>query len=775
MNHPIHSEFQTLIEQLRSELKTAPALEYSAQLQPLQAEDLYTEISYIKELDEIIRFEGGLRFFPLQDIRPALTMAGLKDNFLAGEEILEICICLELHGVNQARLAETASRFPKVYTWVQKLPSLEQLRFSLSSRLDDEGNLLDDASPELRSIRRRKSTIRSDIQDRLQRLMETEDYKQSMQDRLITLRDGRFVLPLKSSGRSRIDGIVHSFSNSGETAFVEPALIVSLNNEMVEIDEKEAAEMRRILRSMTGEIAEHISVIREIYETVGQLEWLYVRALFGTRCQGVFPHICADEYLLDIRSARHPLLRVSEPVPIDIQAGTDSQGLIISGPNAGGKTVALKTAGILSLMLRYAIPLPVHPDSRLSLFDTVYAEIGDEQSLDNNLSSFSGHIRQLSEILQACTCRDLVLIDEITAATDPREGEVLGREIILYLLEKKPVFIVTTHYPGIKELAYSHPGLENAFVEFDEKRLVPLYRLCKGGTGSSFALDIARRYGIPETVIRQARQYMDSHISNTEKLVKTLEQERNQVAGFKEKAAAELREARQLKRQAAQQQQSLLAREEELQRKGLQALQNELDETLREVSELRKKLRAEGKSHLHQADKLTERTRQYIQEEKQRQQDKNALPAENLQPGETVYVNSLEKQGIIEIVKGDQVKVRVGIISTFVHVNELFAVAAESPAAQNQTRGRHELNRQFAYILDLRGERMEDALKLLEKDLETANMQGANRMEVIHGKGEGILRKAIWEFLKKHPAVRSYYHAKPEEGGQGKTVIELKA
>ncbi len=774
MKNVILDEFQELMRQLSTRLQTYPARLSLSHLTPYRDLNLLLqEIDLLQEMDGLIRYGGGLRFAAVQDISTSLNHALIRDNFLGGEEILEICKALDIHQGNQTRLLAEPEQYPLLYSLAAGLPDYSDLHRTLSTRLDDEGRLLDDASPELRQIRRRKSNIRGDIQDRLQRLMEQEDYKQSMQERLITLRDGRFVLPLKSSGRSRIEGIVHSFSNSGETAFVEPSVIVALNNEMVEIDEKEAAEIRRILREMTAQIAREVPRIHQVLEMLGKLEWLYIRGLYGVETKGVFPVIKEDSYYLDLHQAVHPLLKVENPVRIDIEVGKHARGLIISGPNAGGKTVALKTAGILSLMLQYAIPLPLHPDSEMGIFHEIYAEIGDEQSLDNNLSSFSGHIRQLAEILRVTGPRDLVLIDEIAAATDPREGEILGREIIQDLIEKKSTFIITTHYSGIKELAYSHPELENSFVEFDEKKLEPRYRLYKGGTGSSFALDIARRYGIPDALINRAKKYLESHLTDTEKLVQTLEKERNSISSFKEKAAAELREARQIKRQTEKLQQELQQKQEELKKKGLQALQGELDDALRRISELKKQMKQEKISDLAHAENVTREVRDILDQEKIRQQERPSLSLEELQPGQKVYVSSLDKQGIIETVKGDQVKVRVGIISTFVSREELFT-APDDPAVQAQRRAQHDIKRNFQYILDLRGERVEDALKLLEKDLDVAYMQGAGQMEIIHGKGEGILRKAIWEVLKKTPSVDSFHHAKPEDGGQGKTVIIFK-
>ncbi len=775
MKNPIKDELDILVNSLRDHLHTYPGLRQSAEIQPYTDTSLLNkEIALVNEMTAMIQFDSPLSFTELDDTEGSLKQAELKGIRLNGEELFNIGICLDIWQNILSYLEEKQEKYPGLWDCNKDIKGLPFFRDDIFNKIDPDGQVRDNASAELKKIRKRKGSIRADIEGRMRKLMETDDYKASMQDKIVTQRDGRYVLPLKSSGRSRVPGIVHSFSQSGETAFVEPEALVSLNNELVEIDQKEAAEIRRILTELTDTVRTNRWEIAEIDNQIGVMEWIQARSRYALRIKGCFPRIEEKNKCIHILQAFHPLLTVEDPVRIDIHIDEAHPGLIISGPNAGGKTVALKTAGLLVMMLMYAIPLPLHPDSTMSLFHAVYAEIGDEQSIDRNLSSFSGHVMQIAAILEAAGPGDLVLIDEIAAATDPREGEALGREVIRAFIQKGPLFIITTHYSGIKELAYSHESLENAFVEFDEINLQPLYRLFPGGTGSSFALDIARRYGIAPSIIREAQKYLEETMTRNEKLVQTLEKERNSLGQMKEKAAAELREARRLKRQVEQREKDLAQAQEEVRVKGIKILQGELDNALREVSQLKTDLKNKSRDALNQADAITQKTRILLEEEKKTRIKLPGLKTKDLQPGQAVYVASLNKEGHIESVKDSAARVRIGIVSVTVALDDLF----ESAKQQKElalARSRHEIDRDFKYSLDLRGQRMEDALKSLEKDLDMANMQGAHSMEIIHGKGEGILRKAIWDYLRDMPYVKTYQYAPPREGGQGKTVVEFKS
>ena len=772
-------EYDKVLSLLGAYFKTAQGMRLLENIKIMDdIEKIRHEMSITSEARDFIIHETGFHFDETTEIGDFLD-AAVKQGFVLGaDEILEVKRVLEIYISNHDTMKPLAEKYPLLWRYTGQANIPAPLLRQFDRIFDSNGSVSDKASPELARIRGRKKTIRGQIHGMLIRTMEHESLRDGVQERIITFREGRYVIPVKTAYKNRVNCIVHSFSKSGETVFIEPESVVVLNNEMMGIDEEEAAEIRRILRELTVQIGEYAADIAEIDRLLGLLEFVTVKARFAIEYRCGFPEIVADKRVV-LRRAFHPLLSKNDGlVPIDIEVGKNYQGLVISGPNAGGKTVALKTVGLLTLMAMSGIPITASDDSEIGIFGKVMAEIGDEQSITRNLSTFSGHIVNLVKIMRECDDNSLILIDEITSATEPKEGEALGREIITSILDKGARFIVTTHYQGIKEIGFEDKRVYNAFVEFDEKNLKPLYHLFVGSPGNSFALKIAQRFGMDDRIIGNAETYLKEHFTESEKLIRNIETERNEVILRNSELRDQLKEVELLKNEQAKIIDNLRKEKEQLEIKGIAALKNELDGLLKELAAAKgslKKLKPDepaARVTVKDAEGLAEEARKYLDASESEMLRKVKKPVGTISPGMTVYVRSFEKDGIVEEIIGDKVKIRIGIVSVTAERDELYIPETGTSPVPLFTHSR-DLPR-LEIILDVRGERTEEALKMIEKNVDVAWVQGVREFEVIHGKGEGILRRAIWEYLQDLPMVENIRYAKPEDGGQGKTIVSLK-
>lgn len=770
-------EFNQTIGLIAGRMKTYSGLEKLNALRIGNDPDsINASFLLVKEMNEFLRFDGSMVFEETISSADLLKNTPIAGYYLGTDEILEIRKILSNWKNAQAALEISKEKYSRLTMLLFSRSAPEGLMKRIDFIMDADGNIKDNASEELKRVRRRKTTIRGDIQGRLNSLLESGKISEVIQDKIISFRDGRFVIPVraqfKNKVRSDMNYIVHSYSKTGETAFVEPQEVIPLNNEMVEIDEQEMQEIRRILRELTATIAQESENISEIDNLLGDVELIFAKAKFAIEYRCSYPKIVGGKPYLHLKQAFHPLLGVKS-VPIDLDVGIKYDGLIISGPNAGGKTVAIKTAGLLTLMALYGLPITAQDGSEVGLFKKVMAEIGDEQSIAENLSSFSGHIVAISEILKLSDTDSLVLIDEIASSTEPKEGEAIGRGIILELLKKGAKFIITTHFQGIKEIAFQNEKVQNAFVEFDEEKLVPLYRLHTEGTGSSYALKIARKFGLSEEIIREAELFLSVRASESEKLLKALEKERNNIAQKLDEYTKNLAESNRVRQESER----LLAEMQEekklVQKKGVSLLRKELDDALKEIAFLKKEMKKSKFADIKTADQKIQGVQEFLKTAETEILQETRRKALDLKVGQNVFVGTFNKEGYIEDISGHKVKVRLGIISTMVDREDLYLSLKDKQEKDRYTKNQTEISAPSLYLLDIRGNYVEEALKILEKNLDNAMVNGAGMMEIIHGKGEGKLRKAVWDFLKSYKGIKKYDYAKPEEGGQGKTIVHF--
>jgi DNA mismatch repair protein MutS2 len=652
--------------------------------------------------------------------------------------------------------------------------------------IDRDGNLRD--IPALRAIRRRIGSLEKELKNAVSRYSANEEYKRMLQSPLPSQRDGRTVLAVKANFRGRIRGIVHEVSSSGQTVFVEPLDVVEKNNEILLEKRNLDAEIQKIMRELTEKISVFSESLKQFHLTIIELECLRARARYSAAVKGHFAK--AGEGDLILKQARHPLLK--KAVPVNIEMKNSTRTLIITGPNTGGKTVALKTLGLFAMMNQSALALPLEEGSVLPFFDGIYADIGDEQSINQSLSTFSAHITNISAITACATENSLVLLDELGSGTDPEEGGAIAMAILDFLIEKKSRMIITTHHGILKNYGYTRQGVENASVEFDARTLSPTYRIINGVPGESRALDIAAANGLEREIVEKARRYIDEEKSDISALITGLEQKHRELAGIEQKSAMEQNRLKEEIRKADLKELQLRQKEAELKRQSLDSLQIFLRESRKTLENLVRELK-EGevdrektlkvKEFLNDLARNVENEKDSLDNEEKaiREQflkKENSSPAV-LAPGMEVFAGPSKQRGVIVRADKKTGDCRSWIVKTGslkMSFNETDLIPA-SPAETNNSpswAAEYGASGEASLELKLLGLRLEEAVEALRRQIEAASICGLKTFSVIHGKGSGILQKGIHDYLKNDPAVEDYYFSRPELGGFGRTEVVLR-
>lgn len=715
---------------------------------------------------------GGVR-----DIREQVSRAALG-SILSPTDLLAV-----LDTVSSARKLRGSFRkiessiegdaYPAFSEFVDHVADLPNLEGDLKQAIGENGEVLDSASDELRRIRQQLRTAHSRVVERIRRYLTSSDHSSALQELIVTTRDGRYVVPVRSDRRSQLGGIVHDTSASGQTLFVEPYEMVELNNRWRELQAAERHEIERILIWLTEQVAREEEPLLITLDAMAAIDLALAKARFAVSArlnQPVVPPEGTRRIVL--HQARHPLLDRKIVVPIDIQLGVDFRILVITGPNTGGKTVALKTVGLAVLMAQSGLFIPADPGSELSVFDGIFADIGDEQSIEQSLSTFSSHMTRVIATLGAVTGESLVLFDELGAGTDPQEGAALARTLIEELLDIGCLAITTTHYSELKSFAYMTPHVENGSVEFDLATLSPTYRLLVGIPGRSNALAIASRLGLPEQVLNRARAYLDPDTEHVDALLSEIVSRRNaaeaasrEAAQDRRSAEAALREAEQ--QRAAAQREALLEIEQELAeaRAAIRRLERMPVET--PVPEARKQASAARKE-------LEEATRQVRQTQRKRQPA--LLTNQTLKLGDTVSLTTLGGEG--EIVgfspDGLEADIQMGAFKLRQPIDDLRKVRKAKQQSGAQRISTPPPRQRVDMELNLRGQRAAGVEKELDDYLNDAYLANIPWVRIIHGKGTGALREVVRQFLSGHPLVTHYETPPPNEGGDGVTIVHLR-
>ena len=773
------------------------ALEMSPSYSSLEVEELQRETSEAAALLEEV---GGVDLHLAVDTSEYVAMAGIG-GVLTGTQLLSVADALEVHSRAASAVGRTRGRLPLLSDVVAGIPDLSELRRQIRRKIDARGNVADDATPSLRALRRQVVRAYDRVTETLQRLIRSESGREALQEPLVTTRNERVVVPVKAEMRSRVPGIVHDASNTGATIYVEPFATVDMGNEWRELVLEEDRETLRVLRDLSGLVGELAQDIGRGDRLTARLDFILARARYGAanRCVSLPPRTSRSkegtpDTSLRLLGARHPLLGRAA-VPIDVALGTDWRVLVITGPNTGGKTVAMKTVGLLALMYQSGLRVPASDGSSLPVFDGIYADVGDHQSISESVSTFSSHMRNVVRIIEAAGPGSLVLLDELGASTDPEEGAALGRAVLDHLANAGVSTIATTHHRQVATHAEASPSMGNASVQLEPDTLEPTYELTMGIPGRSYAMSVAARLGLMEEIMERAKSLLEPQHLRFEDWLRELQADRTRLQTRLREAEETRAEAEGIRREL-QSQLDYLAEH----RDGI--MRSTRRETLRRFEDARRKLRriesalawtapaalrqaqgefgaAQGEPGAAQREQLEaarlELERTTVPEPvpvARREVERRPIGV-----GDNVDVGGLNLVGRVVSLpeQGDEAEVSVGRVTLRVDLGRLTRVEEAAPEPESDAPAiRYELAPPLGtQELDLRGLRAADALVRLEEFLDGAMRDGLGSVRVIHGRGTGALRHAVREHLARHSLVREFGPEPPERGGNGATAVQL--
>lgn len=723
------------------------------------------------------------------------VQAARRGITLNPQQLLDIKATLLSAGTLKKTISKATERFPLLNEIAYGLDEGKRLVADITRIIDDQGQILDSASPKLAQIRRDLRIAHDRLHTKLQSIVSNNKNAAYLQEALITMRGGRYVIPIKAEAKGRIRGIVHDQSSSGATLFIEPLATVEINNQIRELELAEQEEIHRILTEVTDLVGTDADRIIWTVEALAMLDAAFAKAKYASALRANSPRLIdfdterSPGSTIRLYNARHPLIDPREVMPIDIELGEDTHALIITGPNTGGKTVSLKTTGLLTLMAQCGLHIPASPDSELTVFDAVYADIGDEQSIEQSLSTFSSHLTNIIGILERADDHSLVLVDELGAGTDPTEGAAIARAILDDLLVRGITTLVATHYPELKLYAHNTPGVRNASVEFDVETLSPTYRLIIGLPGRSNALAIATRLGLPVHIVEEARSFVGEAELRADDLLEEIHKTRDEIRKTQDRLAVMETRTRAL-------QEELQVRLEGIEQERLTVIEqareearNELEILQTEARKIRRRLR-----NMAPAGELQE-----VEADIGRLEDMAEAPIERavasvpvIEPveksprrafrlGDRVFVSRLNAEGeIIALDNSDNVEVQVGQMRVRVGTDSLEWRPKSGKKEQDELPDRYDdLKTRIpspespGFELHLIGLTAEDALPTLEEYLDQAYLSGLPWARIVHGRGAGILRKLVRDTLRDHPLVRKYQRAPENEGGDGVTVVRF--
>lgn len=787
-------ELPIILERLARYTAFATSTELARSLAPSTSfEQVRRRQGETREARFLLEEKTDLSIGGARDVRAEVREAG-RGAVLEPVQLLDVKSTLVAARTMRRLFEKRGQETPLLAEIADELQVSHGIIDDITKTLDERGEILETASEVLVGIRRKLKVVHDRLTDKLQRMINNPKVTKLLQEPIITQRDGRFVIPLQADFKNRMKAIVHDQSASGATLFVEPLQVVDLNNEMRELQLAERDEIRRILAELSGRVGRAQEEIVQTVEALGRLDLAFAKARYAVNLdanepvlkpfkpQPDTPHPGSTLRLLD---ARHPLLDPNQVVPVDLTLDEKTFALVITGPNTGGKTVALKTAGLLACMAQCGLQIPAASGSELSVFDGIYADIGDEQSIEQSLSTFSAHITNIIRILRHADERSLVLLDELGAGTDPQEGSALARAILSVLIERRVTTLVATHYPEMKAYAHNTEGVRNASVEFDLETLEPTYHLTIGLPGRSNALSIAQRLGLPQEVVERARSEVSPDDLRAETLLDEIHRQRDA-------ARLEWQTAREAREQVQELQATLSERLEKIEDEREEILTDAMVEAEEDLAGLRDQVR-KLRQELAMAEQPLEAVKA-LEQDVEQLQEQTAQPLkrsvtepsapDTFTVGDRVHVRTIGSEGVITDLDEQQAEVQVGRLRVRAGLNELSAPRRGRPGDKKKAPERAEVGAPTStgsvpkvsappLELDLRGHTVEEALEALEYRLDSAYLAGSPYLRVIHGKGTGRLREGVREALKGNHYVQSFEPGKPSEGGDGVTIVQL--
>lgn len=790
-------EYDKILERLASYTSFNVSAEKVHNLHPTtdidEARRLLAETSQAVELFSI---HTNISIGGARDVRESLELT-TRSGVLEIKDLLDIKSTL----IAARKLARTfdqlEDQFPLLTRITKEIRPVGGLISSITRSLSDQGAILDSASPELKTIRRDLRVTHDRLLSKMERIVSDSKKAKYLQETLITQRDGRYVLPLKAEFKGKIKSIVHDQSSSGATLFVEPLSIVDSNNQYKQLQLSEREEERRILANLSNLVGENASNIKHSLDCIADLDLVFARGKYAQQLEAEEPllhplphkdkpsHNKTSKHpgcILRLYQARHPLLPKDEVVPIDLELDPQTFALVITGPNTGGKTVTLKTIGLLSLMALTGLHLPTHSGSEISVFEGIFADIGDEQSIEQSLSTFSSHIKNIIRILIKSNNRSLVILDELGAGTDPQEGAVLGQAILSFLLERGVTTLVTTHHPDLKAFAHTAPGVVNASVDFDLESLRPTYHLTVGIPGRSNALAIAERLGLPQSIIKSARSEISSEDLRAEDLLDEIQRQRDLSREARSAAEKARNDVETLRSELKQRLENIDDERLDILREAQQEATSSISELKKEVHQVRRALTQKRqpleaiKAVEEKVDQLEDTVEEPV--ERVRVKTDSQSPPRAVQPGDKVRLRTYETHGVVTDIGEEKAEVQVGALRVRTNLSELEFVGSSSKTDKSAQPQQSKItlppsSPSPGVELNLRGQRADEARDSLDRYLEDAHSAGLPYIRIVHGKGTGKLRQVVHAILKNHPYINSFQSGGIQEGGEGVTVAKL--
>ena len=780
-------ELPAVLEMLAAQAESELGKTAARQLQPsTNAEEVRRRLQETSDAARLMTLRGSPSFSGARDIRPALERARLG-GALNTRELLNIAELARCARLCKAYIAEEKNEKTSIDSLFHALRANKYLEERIFTAIPAEDEVADSASSDLADIRRKMRAASARARDALNRILSSPSYAKALQEPIITMRSDRYVLPVRADHKSAVPGLVHDISSSGMTLFIEPMAAVKANNELRELAAKEKLEIERILAELSAECADHADDFAEDCVLLVRLDLIFAKARLSYKMDAIPAEI--SDRGINLHKARHPLLDPAKAVPIDLNLGEEFDTLVITGPNTGGKTVALKTIGLLSAMNQCGMHIPAADGSTLPVFSHILADIGDEQSIEQNLSTFSAHMKNIVEILDRCEDRSLVLFDELGAGTDPTEGAALAIAIIEHARKCGAMIAATTHYAELKIYATNEPGVQNASCEFDVETLRPTYRLLVGIPGKSNAFAISKRLGLEESIILDASNRIGNETQSFEATIEKLEQTRHALEREREEAAALRKKAAEEDKKASQLRAELSVRLEKAEVKARRDAQRILDEAREtaegvyaELDEMRR--HANDEQQADEINRARTELRRRLNEKEAALRENDELPKQEgkkssrkLQVGDTVQIRAMGvKAEVLSVAKDGTVNLKAGIMNVTAREDELLLLENEQKKKQNRTpvAGTGARLMHVASEIDLRGMESLEGVLAAERYIDSAVMAKMKTVTIIHGKGTGALREAIQQMLRRNKLVKSYRLGRYGEGEAGVTVVELK-
>ena len=734
------------------------------------------ELDLVREFMEFLKYDGGMEAAGMKNINTIVKKTSLIGTYLDPEEVWDIKENLKIFRLFINKLEEL-DKYKHLSQNFRGIPLYKGLEELINAAVDNEKKIKDDASLELRDIRMQQKIISANIKKKFDEMFANPSLSKAIQEKIVTQRDGRSVIPLKADFKGQIKGIEHDRSASGQTVFIEPLTIVSLNNKTRELEVREREEIRKILLRLTDQIRLHSEGINKVGEAILTIDKLMAKSNYSLEKKCIIPELNTRE-VISLIDARHPLIHEREVVPLTFEIGKDYNTLLITGPNTGGKTVALKTAGLLTLMALSGIPIPAGEKTSIGYFSGVYADIGDEQSIEQSLSSFSAHLKNVQEILENVTKSSLVLLDELGSGTDPMEGSAFAMAVIDYLTERRCKSLISTHYSEVKAHGYNTDGIETASMEFNMETLSPTYRLLMGIPGESNALIIARRLGVLPEVIDKAKSYISDEDKKVETMISNIREQSEELDGMKAEVEKLKAEAQKNKDEYAEKLRTLEKEKNEILKEAYASADKMMKDMQAKAKALVDKIQTEEnkKDDAKKLQKSLNMLRGALTEEKTKRVEVKPKIKRNItvKVGDEVFVRSLnQKATILRIIASKETaQIQAGILKLEVSLDDI----NPSTEVKKKEYTRTHVSRRSASKsqVDLRGKMVEEGIHELETYLDGALLSGFNEVYVVHGKGTGALRTGIMEYLKTCRYVKNFRTGNQNEGGLGCTVVTLK-